>query len=168
MIIFTATLSLIIAVVIALAGVAAGSGSIHSLGGHFVLSGHQLSSLSAGKLFPSPIVVRIASLLGFSMLLGACTWRLTSRGPQPVLTDPATRPRRCAWTATGSPANPSSAREPTSGGLGEVLHAAAAAKQHHDQVRLRCTDGRWPEFRSLRNGGSLVSCIGWHDRRACR
>jgi hypothetical protein len=60
MIIFTATLSLIIAVVIALAGVAASSGSIHWPGGHFVLSGHQLSSLSGGKLFPSPIVVRIA------------------------------------------------------------------------------------------------------------
>jgi hypothetical protein len=85
MIIFTATLCLIITVVVALAGVATSSGSIHSLGGHFVLSGHQLSSLSAGKLFPSPIVVRIAGLPGFSMLLGACTWRLTSRGSQRVL-----------------------------------------------------------------------------------
>ena len=86
MIIFTATLSLIIPVVVALAGVATSSGSIHSLGGHFVLSGHQLSSLSARKLFQSPIVVRIAGPLGFSMLLGACTWRLTSRGSQRVLT----------------------------------------------------------------------------------
>ena len=56
MIIFTATLSLIITVVVALAGVATSSGSIYSLSGHFVLSGHQPSSLSAGKLFPSPIV----------------------------------------------------------------------------------------------------------------
>jgi hypothetical protein len=86
MIIFTATLSLIITVVVALAGVATSSGSIRSLGGHFVLSGHQLSSLSAGKLFPSSIVVRIAGLPGFSMLPGACTWRLTSRGSQRVLT----------------------------------------------------------------------------------
>jgi hypothetical protein len=86
MIIFTATLCLMIAVVIALAGVAAGSGSIHSVGGHFVLSGHQPSSLSAGQLFPSAIVVRIAGLLGFSILLGACTWRLASRGSQRVLT----------------------------------------------------------------------------------
>lgn len=30
--------------------------------------------------------MRIAGLLGFSMLLGACTWRLTSRGSQRVLT----------------------------------------------------------------------------------
>jgi len=86
MAIFTATLSLIITVVVALAGVATSSGSIHPPGGHFVLSGHQLSSVSAGKLFPFPIVVRIAGLLGFSMLLGACTWRLTSRGWQRVLT----------------------------------------------------------------------------------
>ena len=85
MIIFTATLSVIITVV-ALAGVATSSGSIHSLGGHFVLSGHQLGSLSVGKPFPSPIFVRIAGLLGFGMLLGACTWRLTSRGSQRVLT----------------------------------------------------------------------------------
>lgn len=85
MIIFTATLSLIITVV-ALAGAATSSGSIHSLGGHFVLSGHQLSSLSAGMPFPSSIVVRITGLLGFGMLLGACTWRLASRGPQRVLT----------------------------------------------------------------------------------
>ena len=125
MIIFTATLCLIIMVVVALAGVATCSGSIHSPGGDFVLSGHQLSSLSAGKLFPSSIVVRIAGLLGFSMLLGACTWRLTSRGSHRVLTGSGTRPRRRAWTASGSPANPSSAREPTSGGRGEVLHAAA-------------------------------------------
>lgn len=86
MIIFTATLCLIITVVVALAGVATSSGSIHSPGGDFVLSGHQLSSLSAGKLFPSSIVVRITGLLGFSMLLGACTWRLTSRGSHRVLT----------------------------------------------------------------------------------
>jgi hypothetical protein len=85
MAIFTATLSLIITVVVALAGVATSSGSIHPPGGHFVLSGHQVSSLSAGKLFPPPIVVRIAGLLGFSMLLGACTSRLTSRKSQRVL-----------------------------------------------------------------------------------
>ncbi len=47
MIIFTATLCLIITIVVALAGVVTSSGSIHSLGGHFVLSGHQLSSVSA-------------------------------------------------------------------------------------------------------------------------
>ena len=45
MIIFTATLSLMITVVVALAGVATSNGSIRSLGGHFVLSGHQLSSV---------------------------------------------------------------------------------------------------------------------------
>ena len=108
MIIFRAALSLIITVV-ALAGVATSSGSIHSLGGHFVLSGHQLSSLSAGKLFPFPIVVRIAGLLGFSMLLGACTWRLASRGSQRVLTGSrhettALRLDRAAGAGSSSPA----------------------------------------------------------------
>ena len=110
MIIFTATLCLIITVVVALAGVATNSGSIHSPGGDFVLSGHQLSSLSAGKLFPSPIVVRIAGLLGFSMLLSACTWRLTSRGSQRVLTGSrheitALRLDRAAGAGSSSPAS---------------------------------------------------------------
>ena len=71
MIVLTATLILIIAAVVARAGVATSSGSIHSLGGHFALSGHQLSGPSAGKLFGYGIVVRIAGLLGFSMLPGA-------------------------------------------------------------------------------------------------
>ena len=114
MIIFTATLSLMITVVVARAGVATSCGSIHSLGGHVVLSGHQLSSLSAGKLFPSPIVVRIAGLLGFSMLLGACI------APTPEIAacpdgSPARDLERCAWTATGSQAKPPSAREPDIG-----------------------------------------------------
>ena len=60
MIVFTTTLILIIAAVAARAGVATSSGSIHSLGDHFPLSGHQLSSPSAGKLFLCGIVVRIA------------------------------------------------------------------------------------------------------------
>ena len=66
MIVFIATLSLIIAAVVALAGVADSSGSTHSPGDHFVLSGHRLSSLSAGRLFLSSIVVGIAGLPGFS------------------------------------------------------------------------------------------------------
>ena len=108
MIISTATLFLI-AVVVALAGVAASCGSIHWLGGHLVLSGHQLSSLSAGKLFPSPVVVRMTGLLGFSML-DACTWRLTSRGLQRVLTGSrhettALRLDRAAGAGGSSPAS---------------------------------------------------------------
>lgn len=43
MIVFTATLSLIIAAVVALAGVAASSGSTHSLGDDFVLAGRHLT-----------------------------------------------------------------------------------------------------------------------------
>jgi hypothetical protein len=73
MIVLTATLIVIIAAVVARAGVATSSGSIHSLGGHFALSGHQLSGPSAGKRFVYGIVVRIAGLLGLSMPPGAPT-----------------------------------------------------------------------------------------------
>ena len=73
MIVLTATLILIIAAVVARAGVVPSSGSIHSPGGHFALSGHRLSGPSAGKLFVYGIVVRIAGLLGFSILPGAPT-----------------------------------------------------------------------------------------------
>ena len=81
MIVLTATLILIIAAVFARAGVATSSGSIHSLDGHFALSGDQLSGPSAGKLFVYGIVVRIDGLLGFSMLPGAptCLVVVTSR-----------------------------------------------------------------------------------------
>jgi hypothetical protein len=51
MIVFTTTLILIIAAVVAREGVATSNGSIHSLGHHFALSGHHLSSPSAGKPF---------------------------------------------------------------------------------------------------------------------
>ena len=51
MIVFTTTLILIIAAVVARAGVATSNGSIHSPGDHFALSGHQLSSPPAGKPF---------------------------------------------------------------------------------------------------------------------
>jgi hypothetical protein len=85
MIVFTATLILIIAAVVARAGVATSSSGIHSLGGHFALSGHQLSGLSGGKLSVYGIVVRIAGLLGFSTLPGAptCTPGLPRIAPGP-------------------------------------------------------------------------------------
>lgn len=50
MIVVTATPALIIATVVALAGVITSSGCIRPLGGHFVSSGQHLSSRSAGKL----------------------------------------------------------------------------------------------------------------------
>ena len=111
MIVFTATLILVIAAVVAGAGVATGSGSIHSLGGHFALSGHQLGGPSAGKLFVYGIVVRIAGLLGFTCCPAPRPVHLVSRGSQRALTGSRRETTaRCAWTVTGSPANPSSAR----------------------------------------------------------
>lgn len=72
MIVFTVTLSLIIAAVVALAGVAASSGNTRSLGDDFVLSGHHLSSLSAGRLFLDGIVA------------GSRAWRDSACCPAPL------------------------------------------------------------------------------------
>jgi hypothetical protein len=156
MIIFTAALSLIITVVVARAGVATSSGSIHSLGGRFVLSGHQLSSLSAGKLFPSPVVVRIAGLPGFSMLPGACTWRLTSRGSQRVLTGSrheTTALRRDRDRLAGEPIQRSQARSGRPGrGLARccgseaniMIKSGSAAQMAVGRNSGRCgTADRW-------------------------
>jgi hypothetical protein len=73
MIVFTATLALIIATVVALAGITTSSRSIHPPGDHFVSSGQHLSTRSAGKLSLYGIGVRMAGLLGLSMLPGAST-----------------------------------------------------------------------------------------------
>jgi hypothetical protein len=51
MIFCASTLILIIAAVVARASVATSSGTIHSLGDHFALSGHLPSSPSAGSCF---------------------------------------------------------------------------------------------------------------------
>ena len=108
MIVFTATLILIIAAVVARAGVATSSGSIHSLGGHFALSGHQLSGPSAGKRFVYGIVVRIAGLLGLSMLLGSSTCAPglpgIAAGPEQRALTGSRRETAvcCAWTAIAS------------------------------------------------------------------
>jgi hypothetical protein len=73
--------------VVGLAGIASSSGSIHGRRGHFVLSGQDLSSLSAGQLLLNSIVVRMAGSAGLSVLLGASTCRLAARGPQRALTE---------------------------------------------------------------------------------
>lgn len=186
MIIFTATLALIITVAVTLAGVATSSGSIHLLGGHFVLSGHQLCSLSAGKLFPSSIVVRIAGLLGFSMLLGACTWRLTCRGSQRVLTGSrheTTALRLARDRLAGEPIERSRARIGRPGrGLAcrdseanIMIKSGSAAQMAVGRNSGRCgTAGRWcpapvawPASSSMTRGSlALVSppsarCISW-------
>ena len=80
---------------------------------------------------PSPIVVRIAGLPGFSMRLGACTWRLTSRGSQRVLTGSrhettAQRLDRPAGAGSSSPAGQLKHRE----------KAASCLPRHRQPRRL--------------------------------
>jgi hypothetical protein len=110
MIVLTATIFLIIAAVVALAGVAASSGSTHSLGDDFVLSGHRLSSLSAGRLFLYGIVVGIAGLPGFSMLPGGSTRCLASPGSRRAVDGvrhETTAPRPGRDRLAGEPIQPS-------------------------------------------------------------
>lgn len=80
MIVIIGLLVLIAAAVVAVAGVASNSGSAHPLGDSFVIFGQHLSGVSIGQLFAFGIVVGVVGMLGLSMLLGAFTRRLASRG----------------------------------------------------------------------------------------
>ena len=80
MIVIIGLLVLIAAALVAVAGVASNSGSAHPLGDSFVIFGQHLSGLSIGQLFAFGIVVGVVGMLGLSMLLGAFTRRLASRG----------------------------------------------------------------------------------------
>ena len=73
-------LVLVIAGLLAVAGVGANSGSAHPLGSDFTVAGLHLSGLSTGQLFLYGIVVGAAGMLGLSMLLGTFSRRLASRG----------------------------------------------------------------------------------------
>lgn len=80
MIVIIGLLVLIAAVGVAVAGVATNSGSAHPLGDSFVIFGQHLTGLSTGQLFAFGIGVGVVGMLGLSMLLGAFTRRLASRG----------------------------------------------------------------------------------------
>jgi hypothetical protein len=73
-------LVLVIAGVLAAAGVGANSGGAHPLGSDFTVVGLHLSGLSTGQLFLYGIVVGVAAMLGLSMLLGTFSRRMASRG----------------------------------------------------------------------------------------
>ena len=72
-------LVLIVAAGVAVAGVAANS-SAHPSGDSFAIFGQHLTGLSTGQLFAFGIGVGVVGMLGLSMLLGAFTRRLASRG----------------------------------------------------------------------------------------
>ena len=80
MIVIIGLLVLIVAVIVAVAGVTTNSGTAHSLGDHFAIFGRHLTDASTGQLFLYGIVIGIVGMLGLSMLLGAFTRRLASRG----------------------------------------------------------------------------------------
>lgn len=80
MIVIIGLLVLIISAAIAVIGVATNTGSAHLLGGDFGIFGQHPSGASTGELFLYGIVVGVVGMLGLSMLLGAFTRRLASRG----------------------------------------------------------------------------------------
>lgn len=80
MIVVIGLLVLIVAAVVAVIGVATNSGSAHLLGGDFGIFGQHPSGASTGELFLYGIVIGVVGMLGLSMLLGAFTRRLASRG----------------------------------------------------------------------------------------
>ncbi len=85
MILIIGLLILIGAAGVAVAGVAANSGSAHSLGDSFVIFGQSVTGLSTGQLFLYGIVVGVVGMLGLAMLLGTFNRRLASRGSRRAL-----------------------------------------------------------------------------------
>jgi H+/gluconate symporter-like permease len=79
MIVIIGLVLLIAAAGVAVAGVAANSGTAHPLGDDFTVLGLHLSGLSTGQLFLYGIVVGVVGMLGLSMLLGAFSRRTASR-----------------------------------------------------------------------------------------
>jgi uncharacterized membrane protein len=80
MIVIVGLIVLIAAAVVALAGVAANSGSAHPLGGDFAILGQHMNGLSTGQLFLWGIVVGVVGMLGLSLMVRPLTRRLASRG----------------------------------------------------------------------------------------
>lgn len=72
-------LLLVVASLLAAAGIASNSGTAHPLGEDFTIAGVHLSGLSSGQLFTYGILVGGAGMLGVSMLLGSFSRRMASR-----------------------------------------------------------------------------------------
>jgi hypothetical protein len=80
MIVLVGLLVLVVAVLVAVAGVMTNSGGGHQVGGAFTLFGQHVTGLSTGQLFLYGVVVGVVGMLGLSMLTGAFTRRLASSG----------------------------------------------------------------------------------------
>jgi hypothetical protein len=85
MIVIIGLLILITAAGVAVAGVAANSGSAHLLGDSFVIFGQSVTGLSIGQVFLFGIIVGVVGMLGLVMLFGTFNARLVSRGSRRAL-----------------------------------------------------------------------------------
>jgi uncharacterized membrane protein len=85
MIVIIGLLILIAAAGVAVAGVAANSGTAHPLGDAFVIFGQSVTGLSIGQLFLFGIIVGVVGTLALAMLLGTFNRRLASRGSRRAL-----------------------------------------------------------------------------------
>jgi uncharacterized membrane protein len=85
MIVIIGLLILIAAAGVAVAGVAANSGTAHPLGDAFVIFGQSVTGLSIGQLFLFGIIVGVVGMLALAMLLGTFNRRLASRGSRRAL-----------------------------------------------------------------------------------
>lgn len=79
MIIVIGLIVLIVAAILAVAGVGTNMDSSHSLGGDFAIFGQHLNSASTGQLFLYGIIIGIGAALGLSILYAAFLRRLSSR-----------------------------------------------------------------------------------------
>jgi hypothetical protein len=86
MIFLVGLLFLIVAVIVAVAGVMTNSGTGHPVGA-FTVFGQSVTGLSTGQLFLYGVVVGVVGMLGLSILTGAFTRRLASSGARRELRD---------------------------------------------------------------------------------
>jgi hypothetical protein len=85
MIVIIGLLILVAAAGVAVAGVAANSGSTHPLGDSFVIFGQSVTGLSIGQVFLFGIILGVVAMLGLAMLFGTFNRRLASRGSRRAL-----------------------------------------------------------------------------------
>lgn len=85
MIVIIGLLILLAAAGVAVAGVAANSGTAHPLGDAFVIFGQSVTGLSIGQLFLFGIIVGVVGMLALAMLFGTFNRRLASRGSRRAL-----------------------------------------------------------------------------------
>jgi len=82
MIVIVGLLVLVAAVVLAITGFSANTGSAHGLSESFSILGVHISGLSSGQVLLLGVSIGVAGMLGLSMLSGALSRRWTARTSQ--------------------------------------------------------------------------------------